>query len=236
MNRRKIKKTVFQILQLPRRAEVHQQLESLNPLEIINPLFSSLCATNELVRWNGIFCFGVIVPAIRVSNEESARIIMRRLLWSLNDESGGIGWGAPEAMAEIMAQDDKLIHEYLHMFLSYMRKDGPELFADGNFLELPMLQRGLLWGVLRLCETRLELLLENMVDKDVAPYLASEDGYVRGLAVWCLLVMGDTANKETVRHLARDGSLVEIYREGHVYEYTVGSIAEKYLRSSVPHT
>lgn len=24
---------------------------------------------------------------------DSARIVMRRLMWSLNDESGGIGWG-----------------------------------------------------------------------------------------------------------------------------------------------
>ena len=47
-------------------------------------------------------------------------------------------------MAEIMANDDQLADEYLHMLLSYMREDGPELFADGNYLELPMLQRGLL--------------------------------------------------------------------------------------------
>ncbi|WP_163336569.1 DVU0298 family protein [Desulfopila sp. IMCC35008] len=235
MNRRKTKQTVFHILQSTQRTEIHKQLECLNPLDTISPLFSALCATNDSVRWNGIYCFGIVVPAIRLSNEESARIIMRRLLWSLNDESGGIGWGAPEAMAEIMAQDDKLIHEYLHMFLSYMREDGPELYADGNFLELPMLQRGLLWGVLRLCETRLKLLLENKVDKDVVPYLSSEDGHVRGLAVWCLLEMGDSTNKETVGRLVTDGSTLEIYREGYAQEFTVGSIAEKYLRSNDPH-
>jgi len=36
------------------------------------------------------------------------------------------------------------------MLVSYMREDGPEAFQDGNFIELPMLQRGLLWGIGRL--------------------------------------------------------------------------------------
>lgn len=230
MNRRKAKTKVFQILHLNDAIEIHKQIESLHPQDVLNPLFSSLCATDDLVRWNGIYCFGIIVPLIRLSDEESARIIMRRLLWSLNDESGGIGWGAPEAMAEIMAQDDKLIDEYLHMFLSYMREDGPELFADGNYLELPMLQRGLLWGVARLCETRLEILLENTVEKDIAPYLFSEDAHVRGLAVWSLLQMCDSSHKETIRELTEDRSLISIYWQGHMQEYTVGSLAEKYLR------
>jgi len=43
-----------------------------------------------------------------------------------------------------------LAEEYLHMLVSYMREDGPKAFQDGNFIELPMLQRGLLWGIGRL--------------------------------------------------------------------------------------
>ena len=99
-----------------------------------------------------MLCFGWLVPAIAEKELEAARIVMRRFLWSLNDESGGIGWGAPEAMAEIMCHSPVLRHEYLHMLISYMREDGENLFEDGNYLELPMLQRGLLWGIGRLCQ------------------------------------------------------------------------------------
>lgn len=230
MDRRTIKKKVFKILQLTERAEVRKQLESLNPRDTVNPLFSALCATNETVRWNSIYCFGFIVPAIRSLDGEAGRIIMRRFLWSLNDESGGIGWGAPEAMSEIMAHDDQLANEYLHMLLSYMKKDGPELFADGNFLELPMLQRGVLWGVARLCETRRELLLAKGVVEDLVAYLISGDGHVRGLAIWCLLSVKDKANRETVQKMVEDTSPVEIYRDGALLHCTVGEIAGLYVR------
>jgi len=37
---------------------------------------------------------------------------MRRLMWNLNDESGGIGWGNPEAMGEILACHEALANEY----------------------------------------------------------------------------------------------------------------------------
>jgi len=102
------------------------------------------------VRWHAVSVFGTTVDRMAGQDLESARIVMRRFLWSLNDESGGIGWGAPEAMAEIMYHCRPLAEEHLHMLVSYMREDGPEAFQDGNFIELPMLQRGLLWGIGRL--------------------------------------------------------------------------------------
>jgi hypothetical protein len=45
---------------------------------------------------------GEVMAHLADKDMESARVIMRRLMWSLNDESGGIGWGAPEAMGEIV--------------------------------------------------------------------------------------------------------------------------------------
>ena len=45
---------------------------------------------------------GVVVAGLAEHDMESARVVMRRLMWNLNDESGGIGWSSPEAMGEIM--------------------------------------------------------------------------------------------------------------------------------------
>jgi len=73
---------------------------------------------------------------------ESARVIMRRLMWSLNDESGGIGWGAPEAMGEIMARHEQLTKEYSAILGSYIREDGkfsrtPRASAGGDLGNRP---------------------------------------------------------------------------------------------------
>ncbi len=71
---------------------------------------------------------------------EKARIVLRRIMWNLNDESGGIGWGSPEAMGEILGQSPELAREFNSILFSY-------LDPDGNYLEHEMLQRGVLWGI-----------------------------------------------------------------------------------------
>jgi len=78
---------------------------------------------------------------------EAARVVMRRMIWQLNEESGGIGWGMPEAMGETMARHEGLAQEYAHMLVSYIQEDG-------NFLEHVPLQRGVLWGLGRLAQAR----------------------------------------------------------------------------------
>jgi len=98
---------------------------------------------------------------------------MRRLIWNLNDESGGIGWGSPEAMGEIMAQSEQMAKEYHLILISYIRDDG-------NYIEHEILQRGVLWGLSRLAHARPELV------KDAAPflhpYMESDDPILRELA------------------------------------------------------
>ena len=54
---------------------------------------------------------GAVVAHLAEKDMESARVVMRRLMCSLNDESGGIGWGAPEAMGEIIASHEGLASE-----------------------------------------------------------------------------------------------------------------------------
>lgn len=228
MNRRERKEELFRLLGAENRDELKAAVRKFPPQTLVNPLFSSLCITSEREFWNGIFLFGVIVPAIAEVNLEQARVIMRRFLWSLNDESGGIGWGAPEAMAEIMANEERLAHEYLHMLVSYMKDDGPELFQDGNYLELPMLQRGLLWGIGRLADVQRERLLKMGAADDVADYLDSDDAIVRGLAVWCLARLSVWEYTDRVAGLLGDDTTVPIQIEGRMVYQQVSDLARAY--------
>ena len=158
--------------------------------DILSPLFSFICSTDEQLKWRAVTSFGLIIPSLADKNMEAARIVMRRFLWTLNDESGGIGWGAPECMGEIMCNHVRLCDEYSHMLISYMRGDGEELHQDGNYLELPLLQQGLLWGIGRLCQVYPERMKENGIENDLIHYLDSEDMQVVGLAMRCLFLLG----------------------------------------------
>jgi len=184
--------------------------------QVINHLISFFCDRQALVRWRAIETAGYVVAGHAESDPESARVIMRRFMWMLNDESGGIGWGVPEAMGETLRLSDRLFAEYNRIFFSYLQ---PEC----NYLEHPMLQRGLLWGMARLARRRPEPV--RAVLPDIAPYLDSEDPYHRAYALLIFGYAGGPGTKEQAYRLRGDETMVEIYDDGSFMETTVGAIS-----------
>lgn len=234
MSRRQLKKNVLAILHKSDLEEIYEDLERYQNQRLLNPLFSALCHPEEIVRWHAVSCFGRVVPAIEDKSPEAARIVMRRFLWSLNDESGGIGWGSPEAMSEIMCQSSLLRKEYLHMLISYMREDGEEEFQDGNYLELPMLQRGLLWGVGRLCQSIPVEMIGQQIAPDLAAYLDSADQDVSGLAIWCLGLLRLDDTQERIRDFLNSRFELRLFLAGKVQKIPVAQLARKALNLVSP--
>ncbi len=226
---RKIKKEVLALLAAGNLEQSRRELEKYDEQGLVNPLFSALYRPEEVLRWHTVTIFGEVLTRLAEKDMEAARIIMRRYLWSLNDESGGIGWGAPEAMAEAMFHHDRLCDEYLHMLISYMQQDGPLEHQDGNFLELPELQRGLLWGICRLAEKRAALLMEKEIVPDLLAYLPSNDATVRGLAAKALGLLGASESVNALQALLDDERSVRLYHGGEITVVTVSELAETAL-------
>ena len=227
--RRAMKQQLLMLLEKDHPENIVDFSEKFPDHLVLNTLFGALCSPLEIVRWNAVICFGMVVPSLALQNMEKARVIMRRFLWSLNDESGGIGWGAPEALAEIMCHSKELRHEYLHMLVSYMTEDGDEQFQDGNYLELPMLQRGLLWGVGRLCQSHGREMADCKIVDRIASYLSSQDKTVAGLAIWCLgFLRAETAASGIVSFKGCRGK-IQIYRDSSLHYVEIGFLAEEAL-------
>ena len=142
---RKIKKKILRLLGQDDFTEAVKEIKKLPPRKVINPLISSLCSIDEKTQRRAAVAIGIITANLAEQDIESARVIMRRLMWSLNDESGGIGWGAPEAMAEIMARSKKLADEYCKILVSYSE-------PGKNYLEHESLQRSVRRGLERLAQ------------------------------------------------------------------------------------
>jgi len=198
------------------------EIGRLPPRQIINPLFSFIQSGNEKVKWGAVKVAGLVVSQLAESDLEAARVIMRRLMWNLNDESGGIGWGSPEVMGEILAAHNGLAQEYAHILLSYAREEG-------NYLELEALQRGLLWGIGRLAEKRPDLV--RGASASLLPHLESQDEVIRGLAA---RIMGLLQVKEALprlRNLTQDDSSFVIMIGGNLTTVRVKDLAEEALRS-----
>ncbi len=231
MRRRLLKKQILGLLEEKDWPEIQSLLNNYKEKDIINHLFTALCSTSLACKWHGVSSFGVVVPQIAEANIESARIIMRRFLWCLNDESGGIGWGIPEAMGEVMANHQVLFEEYSHMLLSYMREDGPGIFMDGNHLELPALQQGLLWGAGRLLETRTEEMIERGITADIPPYLYSQDRIVQGMAIWCMQFCGTAENIADLETFCDSSYSFTLYQNHEFTTVNVGELAEKTIKN-----
>jgi hypothetical protein len=125
-------------------------------------------------------------------------------------------------MGEILAAHRGLAREYTHMLLSYAREDG-------NYLDHEGLQRGLLWGIGRLCETRPELV--RGTEGILLPYLESQNEGVRGLAA---RLMGLLQVKEAVprlRQLTHDDSSLFLMVGNHLTSGRVKDLAEEALKS-----
>jgi len=186
---RSLKKKVLSILQSEDFGDRLEALARWPARQVVNPLFSFLLSSNELTKWRAVTAMGVVVSHLADTNMESARVIMRRLIWSLNDESGGIGWGAPEAMGEIIACHEGLANEYADVLISY-------IWEQGNYLEYDMLQRGAVWGIGRAAQARPRLMHDAI--PHLIPFLRSSDAFLRGLAAWA---MGSLKSKEGASHL-----------------------------------
>lgn len=155
---RKLKNTVYSLLARDDGKTYPEEILGFNLRKVVNPLFTYIQSVDDPVRSRAIASMGQVVATLANDNMESARIIMRRLMWSLNDESGGIGWGAPEAMGEIMAVHQGLAREFHKILISYVD-------PCGNYLEYAPLRQGAVKGLKRLFEAQPQIMepYSNMI-------------------------------------------------------------------------
>ena len=140
-----IKREVLKFLE---RDDFENQLINIHkfpPMKVVNALFSFLINTNEIIKNRAVIAMGEVVSQLAEEDIESARIVMRRLMLSVTEESGGIGWNTPEAMGEIMVRSVKLANEYHKILISYTMGGGNELDFEG-------LQISVIAGLKRLAE------------------------------------------------------------------------------------
>jgi len=200
--------------------EVLAALDGLAPRVAVNPLFACFYDMAPRIKWRAIAAMGYVVSRLAEHEMESARVVMRRLMWNLNDESGGIGWGSPEAMGEIMAQNPKMAEEYGSILTSYIQQGK-------NFLEHEALQRGSIWGVGRLAQSHPGLVADAA--DDLRLFLGSSDPYHRGYAAWALGNIKDRRAVTELERLAADPAEIDIFRQQALQTTEVGLLAKEAL-------
>lgn len=168
--------------------------------------------TERLVRWRAITGMGVVADRLSDKDPEAVRVILRSLLWTINDESGGIGWSAPECIGEIIYRRPEMFEEFASVIISN---------ADEE-----MLRRGVVWAAGRIAQARPELVEEDL--PKLAEFLDDPDPVLRGYTLRLLKIMGKKPDFQRYSHLLDDASPIPLYEDGILKETTVADLAASF--------
>ena len=194
-------------------------------LENVGPLFSFLLLRPQTMHRAAV-ALGQVTARLAETQPEAAKNIIRRLMWHLNEESGNIGWGIPNAFAEILAASAPLAKDFHRILISYII----DLGHDDNFCDHDILRRSCYWGIGRLAQARPEMCLGAR--KWLLKGLEDQDVICRGMAAWALSQLPpDLMDAPALRRLADAGleEQCELFDGNDVYEKSVSQIARDAL-------
>ncbi len=229
---RNYKKILRQWLEAENWEERLEDIAQLNPREAAGPLFSFLLLGDSMTH-KAARALGICINKLSEEKAEDARNLIRRFMWQMNEESGNIGWGIPEAFAETLVHNTRMAKEFHPVLLSYIMDTG----RDDNFCDHDILRRSCFWSVGRLVMARPELcmraipwLIRGLEDVDIA---------CRGLAAWALAKFPKDMLEplEVVPFLRRltqsqfDATTCSIFEDGKLNEYDVLELTKDVLKS-----
>ena len=192
------KRVLRDLLRNSNRAELDRWTETnRNPLRTLHML---LWDSDALIRWRAIDLIGNLTPDGDTGDLTAAREFVRKLLWSMNDESGSLCPHAPEAVAEIMYRSARLQQEFLESWLSFLDEEPFEV--------------GMRCGVVRLCsqpltETARQLLTGSLPALQISLCAGSAD--LRAASVRAIQALDGKISESIRNKLASDSETVTIY-------------------------
>lgn len=184
---------------------------------MVSKAVAALCSQEPKLRWRAVEAVGFLVSKMAKKDREAAKDVVRRLLWSLNEESGSVGWGAPEALAEIFARDSGLAREFLPIFTSFL--ESPHLIRMP-----PTIAQGFLWGVFRLGELYRHSLGKPEVVRSIETFLGCPDLSSRGMAVLALKRLQALESLPEPESLSHDRQVFTFMDNGQIHQKSLSEV------------
>jgi len=177
----------------------------------------ALYSPDDRERFKAALDLGIFADRQWSEKPDAVRQLLRRLAWSLNEESGATGWGAPEAIGEIAARIPEMEQLYGSVFPGYL--SHAEVFLDNAILDT-----GALWAIGRLGPGSPADV--PALDEDLPRFLQSESGSVRGAAVYAAGQLGRSGLRSLVSELRTDDAPLILPLHGIIMDVTVAELAE----------
>ncbi|MDT8904041.1 DVU0298 family protein [Anaeroselena agilis] len=181
---------------------------------VLRVLIGLLYDADDYAHWLAIDALGRWGGRMAADNPEKTRDLIRRLLWTLNDESGGNPWGATGAIGAVIAARPELFAGYLSMICPF--HDDVNIYPE------------FIWSVAAVGSARSDLAAEYV------PFLLDALGHasasIRAYAAWCLGALRVPEAAAALTALMDDAAEAAVYEGDGVYRRrTVGAIAAESL-------
>jgi HEAT repeat protein len=189
--------------------------------KVINGLIGLLTDANEFTKWRAVKALGQVTARLFSEDPERVKTVLRQLIWNLNEESGGIGWGMPEALGEILASIPALQDEYLCLLVAYVSEGG-------CFIENEAIQKGVIWGLGRIGK------LDEASKARAVPFLLkalkNSDPEMQGIAAWAVGEMGIREAVPLLETLQIEDRMVKIFMNKNFQEKLIRLWAEEAIK------
>ncbi|MDY6911386.1 MAG: hypothetical protein SVM79_03385, partial [Chloroflexota bacterium] len=169
--------------------------------------------TEDHLRWPAVEAIARLMQHWwQQGREENVKEYIRGLFWSLNDESGGIGWNAPQIIAETIVLVPVLLDPYGSMMID-------------RTMEESLLVKSGLWGIGWL-GPQIYPAVEFFRD-EVLRAFASDDVETLGMASWAMGTVGFAPALRYLKNLVNRREAVRIYVDGDLREKPLGEWARE---------
>lgn len=204
-----------------RKALLEADFESINKMalrekKVFRILISLAYDKTELICWRAIEAIGKAAGALKQSDPDFIRNIVQRLLWSLSEESGGIGWSAPDMLGEIVVNAPETFPDIPPIILSF--KD------EESFLP------GVLWAMGRIASAGINSLDRDLCREIIIESLKDKSPTVRGIALWAASMLRMRELKDKVSSLLKDEGIFLFYEDHVLKQISVKEMAGRFLR------
>jgi hypothetical protein len=113
-----------------------------NPRRVTRYLVGRLCSADPAEKWRAVHALGDLARVPALLPADQLEDLLRRFLWALNDESGAVPFGIPEAMAEVLTAHPDLHATYIPVLGSCLDSD--------DLSQVGAIEQGVIWGLGRL--------------------------------------------------------------------------------------
>ncbi len=196
--------------------------------KILSVLIRLAYEKETLTGWRAINAIGKVASVFVRSNYDFLRETIRKLLWSLSDESGGIGWAAPEILGEIVSADPEKLSDII------------PLITEVYYIEEKVFRPGVLYALKRIAETNpgsvvpyQNVVMDGLGDQEPLARLYALN--LVDLLNAYILPENRERMRSAIRGLLQDKSEAWVYRNGGFDDVVVGDYAKEVLeRYSAP--